>query len=120
MPTRYAFTLQVRPDRLQEYRLAHAAVWPDMLIALRDTGWRNYSLFLREDGMLVGYVETDDLKSSLAAMDARDVNARWQAAMSPFFEATEGQRPDQALGLLDNVFHLEDQLALLSPEALKD
>ena len=32
-----------------------------MLTALRDAGWHNYSLFLRDDGLLVGYFVTDDL-----------------------------------------------------------
>ena len=58
---RYCFTLQVRPDRLAEYAERHAAVWPEMCQALHDTGWRDYSLFLREDGLLVGYVVADDL-----------------------------------------------------------
>ena len=44
---RYCFTLQVRPDRLAEYAERHAAVWPEMCQALHDTGWRDYSLFLR-------------------------------------------------------------------------
>ena len=59
--SRYCFLLQVRPDRLEEYVDRHRAVWPEMLAALRDTGWHNYSLFLRDDGLLVGYVEADDL-----------------------------------------------------------
>ena len=45
----------------------------------RDTGWRNYSLFLRDDGLLIGYVEADDLQAAQAAMAATEVNARWQA-----------------------------------------
>ena len=49
---RVCFTLRVRPDRLDEYRRRHRAVWPEMLEALRSTGWRNYSLFLAEDGLL--------------------------------------------------------------------
>jgi len=59
--TRYCFTLHVRPDLLAEYRERHAAVWPDMLRALRDAGWRNYSIFARPDGLLIGYVEAADL-----------------------------------------------------------
>ena len=62
---RVCFTLQVRPDRMTEYAERHAAVWPQMLRALHDTGWHNYSLFLREDGLLVGYLETDDLAAAL-------------------------------------------------------
>jgi len=49
---RICFTLQVRPDRLDEYRRRHATVWPDMRAALRAAGWHDYSLFLRDDGLL--------------------------------------------------------------------
>ena len=55
---RVCFRLQVRPDSMTEYRARHAAVWPDMLRALDATGWHNYSLFLGEDGLLIGYLET--------------------------------------------------------------
>jgi L-rhamnose mutarotase len=81
-----------------------------MLQALADTGWRNYSLFLADDGLLVGYVEADDLRASLDAMARTEVNARWQAEMAPFFEDLDGRGPDQGLVLLEEVFHLEDQL----------
>ena len=111
--TRACFTLQVRPDRLGEYAARHAAVWPDMLAALAATGWRNYSLHLRDDGLLVGYVETDDLAAAQAAMDATDVNARWQAEMAEFFVGLDGAAPDQGFVRLEEVFHLQTQLATL-------
>ena len=107
---RYCFTLQVRPDRLAEYAERHAAVWPEMCQALHDTGWRDYSLFLREDGLLVGYVVADDLATAQAAMAATEVNARWQAEMADFFVGTDGRPPDESFRLLPEVFHLEDQL----------
>src|SRR4051794_26122570 len=110
---RYCFLLQVRPELLGEYRERHAAVWPEMLQALRDTGWRNYSLFARDDGLLVGYVEADDLVAAQAAMAGTEVNARWQAEMAPFFAGLDGRGPDEGFLLLDEIFHLEDQLAAL-------
>jgi L-rhamnose mutarotase len=58
---RVCFLLKVKSDRLEEYKKRHEAVWPEMLQALRETGWHNYSLFLREDGLLVGYLETPGL-----------------------------------------------------------
>jgi L-rhamnose mutarotase len=109
---RVCFTMQVRPDRLAEYRERHAAVWPEMLAALRDTGWRNYSLHLREDGLLVGYVEADDLAAAQRAMAGTEVNARWQAEMAPFFAGLDGRAPDEGFLVLEEIFHLEDQLAL--------
>ncbi|MBN9100207.1 MULTISPECIES: L-rhamnose mutarotase [unclassified Pseudonocardia] len=111
---RYCFLLQVRPDRLDEYRQRHRAVWPDMLAALRDAGWRNYSLHLRDDGLLVGHVECDDLAAAQAAMAATDVNARWQAEMAPFFTGLSGRGPDESFLVLDEVFHLETQLELIA------
>ena len=93
---RVCFTLQVRPDRMDEYAERHAAVWPEMLGALHDTGWHNYSLFLREDGLLIGYLETPDLAAAQAAMAATEVNARWQAEMAEFFEDLgRRSRPDE-------------------------
>src|SRR5690606_6863851 len=79
---RVCFTSRVRADRLDEYRAAHAAVWPEMLRALRDTGWRDYHLYLRDDGLLVGILVTDDYAAAQERMAATEVNARWQEAMS--------------------------------------
>ena len=103
---RVCFLLKVKADRAAEYRRRHAEVWPDMLAALRETGWRNYSLFLRPDGLLVGYFETDDLDAALAGMAARDVNTRWQTEMAPFFEGLDGA-PDEGITPLTEVFHLD-------------
>lgn len=108
---RHCFTLQVRPDRMAEYAERHRAVWPEMLAALEETGWRNYSLFLRDDGLLVGYVETDDLTSAQAAMARTEVNARWQAEMAEFFTGIDGGAPDEGFVRLTEVFNLDDQLA---------
>jgi len=113
---RYCLLGHVDPARLDDYRAAHAAVWPELLVVLRDAGWRNYSLFLRPDGLLVGYVESDDLGAAQARVAATEVNARWQAEMSRLF-ATEGA-PDESWEFLEEVFNLEDQLAAASPETL--
>jgi L-rhamnose mutarotase len=99
---RVCFLLRVRPDRLEEYRERHRAVWPEMLDALRESGWGNYSLFLGADGLLVGYVETEDFEAAQRAMAATDVNDRWQKEMAEFF----GERADEGLVRLEEVFHL--------------
>ena len=104
---RTCFVLRVRPDRVEEYRARHAEVWPEMRQALRDTGWRNYSLFLRDDGLLIGYVECEDFEASRAAMQETDVNARWQAEMAAFFELADADAPDAAMAPLPEVFHLK-------------
>jgi L-rhamnose mutarotase len=103
---RVCFLLRVKKERLDEYKESHRSVWPGMLEALRETGWTNYSLFLQSDGLLVGYFETPDLAKALQGMAGRDVNARWQREMAPFFENLGGRNPDEGFLQLDEIFHL--------------
>ncbi len=105
---RVAFLLKVRQDKIEEYKQHHRQVWPEMLEALRRTGWRNYSLFMREDGLLFGYFETpESVQAALAGMAKEEVNARWQALMAPYFEGLGGAHADQGLVELEEVFHLD-------------
>ncbi|MGY4541791.1 L-rhamnose mutarotase [Arthrobacter sp. UYNi723] len=110
---RVCFQLQLKPGLIQEYTQRHAAVWPEMLEALKSTGWNNYSLFLRADGLLIGYFETENLSEAQTRMAATEVNARWQAEMSGFFEDLDGA-PDEGFLQLTEVFNLEDQLAAVA------
>ena len=104
---RVCFTLQVRPDRVTDYRVAHQNVWPEMRDALTRHGWHNYSLFLRDDGLLIGYVETPDFAKAVSGMQTEPLNARWQAEMKDLFEPL-GQHTaaDKAMQPLPQVFYL--------------
>jgi L-rhamnose mutarotase len=104
---RICFRLQVRPDRLEEYRSRHRDVWPEMQQALRDAGWSNYSLFLADDGQLIGYLETDDFEKSRDAMAATEVNTAWQTDMAAFFVDPDGRHADDAMSPIVEVFHLD-------------
>ena len=103
---RVCFLLQVKKDRLEEYKKKHEAVWPEMLDALRKTGWHNYSLFLRDDGLLVGYLETPDFQKAVAGMQEKEINDRWQEMMAPFFEDIGDKKADTSMASLEQVFYL--------------
>lgn len=107
---RVCFSLQVRPERLTEYRERHATVWPVMLTAIAASGRHNYSLFLRDDGLLIGYYETDDDAESQRLLDANPDTAEWESQMAEFFVNIDG-RPDQAAPRLTEIFNLEHQIA---------
>jgi L-rhamnose mutarotase len=107
---RICFELRVAPDRLDEYRKRHAAVWPDMLREIAASGRHNYSLFLRPDGLLIGYYETDDQHASDAYLASSVVATRWEREMAPFFDGLDG-RPDQGATVLAEIFNLDGQLA---------
>lgn len=105
---RIGFILKVRPDKIEEYKEFHKSVWPEMRDALTRTGWHNYSLFMREDGLLFGYFETpENLQAAQQGMSKEEVNDRWQTMMAPFFENLGGQHPDEGLLELEEVFHLD-------------
>jgi L-rhamnose mutarotase len=106
--TRVCFVLHLKPERVDEYVAAHEDVWPEMLEALNKAGWHNYSLFVRpDDGLVVGYLETDDFAAAQSRMAATEVNDRWQAGMADFFEHPSGVTPDQAMTPLTEYFHLD-------------
>jgi L-rhamnose mutarotase len=103
---RVGFSLKVKPEKLEDYKKQHQKVWPEMLAALRDSGWHHYSIFVREDGLLFGYFETEEgLQAAQAQMAAREVNTRWQEFMAPYFEASA--RPDENFVELEEIFHLD-------------
>ena len=100
---RCCFLLRVRPERLAEYIEVHQHVWQDMRDALSNAGWRRYSLFLRpEDGLVVGYFESDDTAAAMRAMEDSDVNTRWQAEMAQYFVQPNGGTSE----ILAQYFHL--------------
>lgn len=100
---RVCFLMHLKPERVEDYLAAHQHVWPEMLEALSAAGWRNYSLFVRpDDGLVVGYFETDDYDTAIAAMAATAINDTWQATMADYFDG----RPDQAMDRLTHYFHL--------------
>ena len=105
---RVGFIFKVRQDKLEEYKEHHKAVWPKMLDALRRTGWHNYSIFARQDGLLFGYFETPGgLQAAQAAMSREEINVKWQDFMAPYFENLGGLHPDEGMVELEEIFHLD-------------
>ena len=102
---RVGFTMRLLPDKEAEYRRRHAAVWPEMLEALRAAGARDYSIFIR-GADLFAYLEVEDFAAFRAAMTATDVNDRWQAEMAALIDPLT----DPATGFhqrLEEIFHLD-------------
>ena len=104
---RVCFLLQVKSDRLTEYKKAHEHVWPEMRAALTKHGWHNYSLFLRDDGLLIGYVETPDFQKAVSGMQNEPINAKWQTAMKDFFVELKSGTADKSMQPLEQVFYLQ-------------
>jgi L-rhamnose mutarotase len=98
---RIGFLIKVKANRLAEYKQHHEHVWPDLLAELKRAGMRNYSLWLRPDGLEFGYLECDDWQSTCAYLAKSEVHTRWQKFMADFLETPndsgQGGQPVQML-----------------------
>jgi L-rhamnose mutarotase len=102
---RIGFVMRILPAQEAEYRRRHAAVWPEMLSALKVAGARDYSIFIHGSD-LFAYLEVDDFARFRSAMAASPVDARWQAEMASLIDPLT----DPATGFhqrLEEVFHLD-------------
>ena len=102
---RVGFTMRLLPGQEAEYRRRHAAVWPEMLDALRTAGARDYSIFIHGDS-LFAYLEVDDFAAFRASMASTPINDRWQAEMATLIDPLT----DPETGFhqrLEEIFHLD-------------
>ena len=101
---RACFLLRVKQERLADYLKAHD-VWPEMRQAIHAAGIRNYSMFYRADGLLVGYLEGENIRESLRQAGQTDVNRRWQAHVAEFFDSGSGDMQSRGLEWLQPYFY---------------
>jgi L-rhamnose mutarotase len=100
---RACFVRQVKPEFVDEYLRRHSPVWPEMLRAIHDAGWTNYSIFMRPDGLIVGYFESEDPSEAQARMDRSEASGQWDRSSDHLFEGN--------IDWLPVVFNLEEQLS---------
>jgi len=76
---RLCYTFELVPGMEEEYERRHADVWPELLSALKESGFSNYSLF-RRGTEVIAYAECEPtVEAAIAQLERHDVNARWSA-----------------------------------------
>jgi len=104
-PNRYAFMLHIRPGTAADYEAAHRAVWPEMLALLKSAGISEYSIY-RRDELLILALRADDFEATWKRIENDPVNLRWQAAMAPYFAPIGELRPGERFPMLAEIFYL--------------
>ncbi len=102
---RYAFILHLNPGAADAYEEAHRHVWPEMLELLKSVGISEYSIY-RRDELLILTLRAVDFDGAWSQLDNHPVNLRWQQTMTPFFARAEGLRPGERFPMMEEVFYL--------------
>ena len=89
----------------EAYDKSHEAVWPEMLALLKRSGVSEYSIF-RRDELLILTMTVEDFDRTWDQIEADPINTRWQEAMAPYFEPVTGLRPGERFPMLREVFYL--------------
>ncbi len=105
---RYGWVIGVKPDKIEEYKAYHAAVWPEVLDMIRQCNIRNYSIFLK-DQTLFGYYEYwgDDHDADMKKMAAHPKTQEWWAIMGPMQEPLATRREGEWWAQMEEVFHMD-------------
>jgi len=105
---RYALIIGLRPEKYEEYKSLHAAVWPGVLAKIADCGIRNYSIY-HHDGLLFAYYEYhgDDHEADMAKMAADPETQAWWKICDPCQKPVEGCRPGQWWASMEEMFHTD-------------
>jgi L-rhamnose mutarotase len=105
--------LALQPDKVEEYKRLHAAVWPDVLDRIGECNIRNYSIYLRvlDDGQhyLFSYFEyiSDDFAADMAKMAADPATQKWWDCCKPCQKPLKHRAPDEWWSPMEEVFHLD-------------
>jgi L-rhamnose mutarotase len=103
---RYAFQLRIKPGAIEEYEQEHRRVWPELLAKLKEVGISDYSIF-RRDQELILCLRVADFDRAWDELDRDPVNQKWQCFMSRLFEPVPGLRPGERFAMMKEVFYLE-------------
>ena len=103
---RYGMVIKVRPEKLEEYRALHAAVWPEVLKMIRECNIQNYSIFQR-DGYLFSYMEYagSDFEADMAKMAADPKTQEWWKLTDPCQEPLETAEEGEWWAPMEEVVH---------------
>jgi L-rhamnose mutarotase len=100
--------LKVRPEKFEEYKRLHAAVWPDVLRMIAECNIRNYSIY-HKDGYLFSYFEYvgRDFAADMAKMAADPTTQKWWSVCEPCQEPLPTRSPGEWWANMEEVFHCD-------------
>lgn len=107
---RYCLALDLKDDPalIAEYVAYHAAVWPDILSSIRDSGIMGMEIYRWGNRLFMIMETTDDFSfERKSAMDkANEKVNEWEELMWKYQQALPGSAPGEKWILMDKIFDL--------------
>ena len=103
---RYGMVIKVKPDKYEEYKRLHAAVWPDVLDMIKKCNIRNYSIF-HKDGYLFSYYEYvgEDHDADMERMTANPTVQKWWSVCKPLMTPLDTRAGGEWWAKMEEIFH---------------
>ena len=105
---RYGMVIGIQPEKIQEYKELHTAVWPDVLKMISACNIRNYSIYLK-DNFLFSYFEYvgEDFDADMAKMAADPITRKWWDVCEPCQKPLSSRSEGEWWANMEEVFHLD-------------
>jgi len=105
---RYGQMIKLKPDRIDEYKRLHAAVWPGVTRAIARSNIKNYSIFLKDE-TLFAYFEYHgtDFEKDMEEMAADPVVQEWWGVTKPCMIPLESRKEGEWWADMEEIFHQE-------------
>ncbi len=100
-----AFRMFLNPGQAAEYRRRHDAIWPELADLLRESGVRDYSIFLDESTHVLFAVLKRPRGHTMDALPQHPVMRRWWAHMGDIMRTNADGSP--VVEPLPCLFHLD-------------
>jgi len=110
---RYGQVLEVKPEKIEEYKRLHADVWPDVLKQIEECHIQNYSIYLGEvekgKWYLFAYFEYtgDDFKADMDKMAADPTTQKWWDVCEPCQQPVPTCKEGEWWHTMEEVFHMD-------------
>ena len=110
---RYGSVIELREEKLEEYKKLHTAVWPDVLKMIKECNLRNYSIYLHklDDGnyYLFSYFEYtgQNFDADMAKMAADSTTQEWWNVCKPCQKPLETRAEGEWWVNMEEVFHYD-------------
>lgn len=84
---RFGQVARLKPEKIEEYKVLHAVVWPEVLKTIHRCNLRNYTIHLLDGQVFARFDYVgDDYEADMALMAADPATQRWWTHTKPCFE----------------------------------